>query len=178
MKGFRRLLPVAEPVIDLGQPTAVGVDVCVVLHGRTSWVHDCTAPIVRRRIDCVKSRFVSILKHFVIGHSARPVRLWARRQHGVAAIRQGNTHMTVLPNLAQENEALKAMIAEMQAKLANASAPKSLSMKVSDKGALSIYGLGRFPVTLYRGQMDRLLAHSDQIKAFMDANAALLAVKA
>ena len=86
--------------------------------------------------------------------------------------------MAILPNLQSENEALRAQIAEMQARLASASAPKSLSMKVSDKGALSIYGLGRFPVTLYRGQMERLLKHAPQIIAFIDANAALLAVKA
>ena len=86
--------------------------------------------------------------------------------------------MAILPNLAQENETLRAQIAEMQARLASASAPKSLSMKVSDKGALSIYGLGRFPVTLYRGQMERLLKAAPEITAFIEANAALLAVKA
>ena len=80
--------------------------------------------------------------------------------------------MAILPNLTQENEALQRQIAELQAKLANASAPKSLSMKVSDKGALSIYGLGRFPVTLYRGQMERLLKAAPEITAFIEANAA------
>ena len=85
--------------------------------------------------------------------------------------------MAILPNLAQENEALRAQIAEMQAKLASASAPKSLSMKVSDKGALSIYGLGRFPVTLYRSQIERLLDHEPTIRAFIQANTTLLATK-
>ena len=65
------------------------------------------------------------------------------------------------------------LIAMLQA----ASAPKALTMKVSEKGALSIYGLGRFPVTLYAGQWERLLGAADQIKAFMTANAALLATK-
>lgn len=74
--------------------------------------------------------------------------------------------------------ALEAEIAALKAKLAAASAPKALTMKVSDKGALSIYGLGRFPVTLYRGQMERLLAHAPAITAFIEANATLLAVKA
>jgi hypothetical protein len=55
--------------------------------------------------------------------------------------------------------------------------PKALTLKVSEKGALSIYGLGRFPVTLYAGQWERLLAATDQIKAFMAANASLLATK-
>ena len=65
------------------------------------------------------------------------------------------------------------LIALLQA----ANAPKALTMKVSEKGALSIYGLGRFPVTLYAGQWERLLSAADQIKAFMTANASLLATK-
>ena len=87
--------------------------------------------------------------------------------------------MAILPNLAQEAEATIAKLqAEIAALKANVSAPKSLSMKVSDKGALSIYGLGRFPVTLYRGQMERLLKAAPEITAFIEANAALLAMKA
>ncbi len=66
---------------------------------------------------------------------------------------------------------------QLIALLAAQSAPKALSMKVSEKGALSIYGLGRFPVTLYSGQWERLLAHADAIRAFMSANASLLATK-
>ena len=58
------------------------------------------------------------------------------------------------------------------------SAPKALSLKVSEKGAMSVYGLGRFPVTLYRGQWERLAAAMPQLEAFIAANAALLAVKA
>jgi len=85
--------------------------------------------------------------------------------------------MTILPNLAQENEALKQKLADMQALLAAASKPKALTLKVSDKGALSIYGLGRFPVTLYSGKMTRLLDHAVTIRAFMTANASLLATK-
>ena len=43
-------------------------------------------------------------------------------------------------------------------------------LKVSEKGGLSVYGLGRFPVTLYREQWDRLLGLSDQIKDFIREN--------
>jgi hypothetical protein len=43
-----------------------------------------------------------------------------------------------------------------------------LSLKVSEKGGLSIYGLGRFPVTLYKEQWRKLLAASDEILAFID----------
>src|SRR5262245_58575901 len=45
-----------------------------------------------------------------------------------------------------------------------------LAMKVSENGALSVYGIGRFPVTLYKEQWLRLLAMGDEIKAFIDAN--------
>mgnify|MGYP001568292072 CR=1 FL=1 len=66
---------------------------------------------------------------------------------------------------------------QLIAMLMAANAPKALSMKVSEKGALSIYGLGRFPVTLYAGQWERLLDQADAIRAFMTANASLLATK-
>ena len=42
-----------------------------------------------------------------------------------------------------------------------------LRLKVSPKGALSVYGLGRFPVTLYKEQWTRLLAAADEIRAFL-----------
>jgi len=45
-----------------------------------------------------------------------------------------------------------------------------LTMKVSEKGALSVYGMGRFPVTLYKEQWLRLLAMAEDIKAFIEAN--------
>ena len=56
---------------------------------------------------------------------------------------------------------------------------RKITCKVSDKGGLSVYGLGRFPVTLYRSQWERLLA-PDTVKAigaFIEANSKLLAVK-
>ncbi|MGH8317829.1 MAG: hypothetical protein ACREUL_07610 [Steroidobacteraceae bacterium] len=52
-----------------------------------------------------------------------------------------------------------------------------LAMKVSEKGALSVYGMGRFPVTLYKEQWLRLLAMADDIKAFIEANDASLKAK-
>ena len=45
-----------------------------------------------------------------------------------------------------------------------------LAMKVSEKGALSVYGMGRFPVTLYKEQWLRLLAMAEDIRAFIEAN--------
>ena len=49
-----------------------------------------------------------------------------------------------------------------------------LSMKVSQKGALSVYGLGRFPITLDKDQWTRLLAAADDIRAFLKDNDAQL----
>ena len=50
-------------------------------------------------------------------------------------------------------------------------------MKVSEKGALSIYGMGRFPVTLYKEQWLKLLDMSDEIRAFIAANEGRLKAK-
>ena len=52
-----------------------------------------------------------------------------------------------------------------------------LTLKVSQKGAIAVYGFGRWPVTLYRQQMERLLAAKGEIEAFIEANADLLSVK-
>lgn len=52
-----------------------------------------------------------------------------------------------------------------------------LAMKVSEKGALSVYGMGRFPVTLYKEQWLRLLAMAEDIKVFIEANNANLKTK-
>jgi len=85
--------------------------------------------------------------------------------------------MTILPNLAQENEALKLKLADMQAMLAAASKPKAITLKVSEKGAISVYGMGKWPVTLYRTQMERLIKAVPQIEAFIATNSALLTTK-
>jgi hypothetical protein len=53
----------------------------------------------------------------------------------------------------------------------------SVSMKVSEKGAVSVYGLGRFPVTLYQEQWAKLLGLSEDIKTFIEENRAKLKVK-
>ena len=81
--------------------------------------------------------------------------------------------MTDLATMSKDQ--LLALVAQLQA---NQAAPKRITLKVSDKGGLSVYGLGRFPVTLYRGQWERLFAERTAIEAFIKANANLLAVKA
>lgn len=76
-----------------------------------------------------------------------------------------------LANLSPE---VLAYIASLQAQAVK---PRSLSLKVSEKGAVSLYGMGRFPVTLYGSQWERLLDNAEAIRAFLLANAALLSVK-
>ncbi len=74
--------------------------------------------------------------------------------------------------MASEQE-LQAEIERLRAENENLKKPVqrgSISMKVSEKGALSVYGLGRFPVTLYREQWDKLLGVSDQIREFIQSH--------
>lgn len=80
--------------------------------------------------------------------------------------------MTALNEMTREQ--LIAHIAGLSAK-----PTAKLSLKVSAKGALSVYGMGRWPVTLYRTQWEKLLAPDsiDAINAFITANEALLSVK-
>lgn len=70
-----------------------------------------------------------------------------------------------LERLKAENESLKKR------------GSKGISMKVSEKGGLSIYGLGRFPVTLYKEQWTKLLDMADDIRAFMKENDGALKAK-
>jgi hypothetical protein len=67
--------------------------------------------------------------------------------------------------LRAENEALKSPVRGQ------------LSLKVSEKGAVSVYGLGRFPVTLYKEQWAKLLGMGEQIKEFIAKNDHLLKKK-
>ena len=64
-----------------------------------------------------------------------------------------------IERLRAENESLKKPAARGQ-----------MSLKVSEKGAVSVYGLGKFPVTLYREQWERLLAMADDIRRFIQEN--------
>jgi hypothetical protein len=54
---------------------------------------------------------------------------------------------------------------------------KGISLKVSEKGALSLYGMGRFPVTLYKEQWLRVLESAAEIKAFIQENDSRLKTK-
>ena len=70
-----------------------------------------------------------------------------------------------LERLRQENATLKK------------GAASGLRLKVSEKGAISVYGMGRFPVTLYKEQWLKLLNISDDIRAFIAANEGQLKTK-
>ena len=54
---------------------------------------------------------------------------------------------------------------------------RGVSLKVSEKGGVSVYGLGRFPVTLYKEQWAKLLDMSDEIRAFIRENEPKLKAK-
>jgi hypothetical protein len=56
-------------------------------------------------------------------------------------------------------------------------ASRGVTLRVSEKGGLSVYGLGRFPVTLYKEQWQKLLDMSDEIRAFLRDNDARLKAK-
>ena len=75
--------------------------------------------------------------------------------------------------LKAELERLKAENASLKARGA-----KGLSMKVSEKGGVSVYGLGRFPVTLYLEQWTKLLDMGDDIRAFIKEHEGELKKKA
>ncbi len=70
-----------------------------------------------------------------------------------------------IERLRAENEALKKPVRGQ------------LNFRVSEKGALSVYGLGRFPVTLYREQWEKLLGAADRIQEFIKENDTLLKKK-
>jgi hypothetical protein len=70
-----------------------------------------------------------------------------------------------LARLRAENERLKK------------SGSKGMSLRVSEKGGVSVYGLGRFPVTLYKEQWKKLLDMSDEIRSFIEANESQLKSK-
>jgi hypothetical protein len=74
------------------------------------------------------------------------------------------------------DEELKAELERLRSENATLKkgATAAIRMKVSEKGAVSIYGMGRFPVTLYKEQWLKLLDMSDEIRAFIAANEAKL----
>ena len=70
-----------------------------------------------------------------------------------------------LERLRKENESLKKGVS------------KGVSFKVSEKGGVSVYGLGRFPVTLYKEQWLKLLDMAEEIRRFIHDNESALKAK-
>jgi hypothetical protein len=83
--------------------------------------------------------------------------------------------MTILRNLVQDDldelNRLRAENAQLKKKT-------NLTMKVGNAGGVSVYGMGRFPVTLYKSQWEKLLDNADDIRAFIKLHDSELAVKA
>lgn len=75
-----------------------------------------------------------------------------------------------------ELEEMVRRLSQENDKLRTASNGK-LTLKVSEKGGLSIYGMGRWPKTFYRQEIERIFAAREQIEAFIEANADQLSVK-
>ena len=71
---------------------------------------------------------------------------------------------------------LKAKLAELE-KQVQGRKRGAIDFKVSEKGGVSVYGLGRFPVTLYYEQWVRLLDHAEQIRQFLEENRGRLKMK-
>ncbi len=73
-------------------------------------------------------------------------------------------------------EELKAKLAELE-KQVQGKKRGTIEFRVSEKGGLSVYGLGRFPVTLYYEQWIRLLDQVDQLREFLEANKSAMKLK-
>ena len=73
-------------------------------------------------------------------------------------------------------EELLARIAELE-KQADKQKPGAVAFKVSEKGGVSVYGLGRFPVTLYYEQWLQLLDNAEKLRAFLEENKGKLKLK-
>jgi hypothetical protein len=73
-------------------------------------------------------------------------------------------------------EELLARIAELEKK-AEGRKRGVLEFRVGEKGGVSVYGLGRFPVTLYYEQWTRLLDSSKDLREFLEENKARLKLK-
>jgi hypothetical protein len=65
---------------------------------------------------------------------------------------------------------LKERLAQLEKQVETKKRSGTLDFRVSEKGGVSVYGLGRFPVTLYYEQWTRLLDRADDLKAFLEEN--------
>jgi hypothetical protein len=88
-----------------------------------------------------------------------------QRYHDVSSYIQ-----SIIPGARMSDQDLKAELERLKAEnaaLKQRGRPGAAFVKVSEKGGVSVYGLGRFPVTLYKEQWEKLLAMADDIKTFI-----------
>ena len=86
--------------------------------------------------------------------------------------------MVQIQNRMSTDAELQAENARLRAENESLKRPRGqMALKVSEKGDLSVYGLGRFPVKLYREQWEKLLAMADEIRRFIQQNDHLLKKK-
>jgi hypothetical protein len=78
--------------------------------------------------------------------------------------------------MTESNEELLARIAELEKQVGSKKTGR-LEFRVGEKGGVSVYGLGRFPVTLYYEQWQRLLGAADDLQAFLEENKSKLKLK-
>ena len=106
----------------------------------------------------------------------------ARRQTGLSMMTEhdrGSTESRICKGETMTEptyEELKAKLAELE-KQVQGKKRGTLEFRVSEKGGVSIYGLGRFPVTLYYEQWIRLLEQSEQLREFLETNKHALKLK-
>lgn len=90
------------------------------------------------------------------------------------------TKVIVSPHVAEAEKRRQEIQAEIDAKIAELKAlkkPANIRLGISEKGCLSVYGLQKFPISLYKNQWHTLLAHVHQIEDFLTENASLLREK-
>lgn len=125
------------------------------------------------RVQAGRARLAAPYGRLVTGQALRAAATPLVVLPSAAALRGYNPRPTTVPKVAAVSEEdLQAELERLRAE--NERLKKSgrgkLAMKVSEKGALSVYGMGRFPVTLYKEQWLKLLSMGDEIKAFIEAN--------
>lgn len=74
-------------------------------------------------------------------------------------------------------EELKARLSQLEKQVETRKKSGTIEFKVGEKGGVSVYGLGRFPVTLYYEQWNRLLGAAEDLKAFLEENKSRLKLK-
>jgi hypothetical protein len=103
----------------------------------------------------------------------------ARASHFVNSICEQTRHAALESRTHMADDGLKAELERLRAENERLKSQRgrAVSLKVSEKGGVSVYGLGRFPVTLYKEQWTKLLAMADEIRAFIKEHEAKLKAK-